>query len=185
MTMISDPEVSLLAKASSELARSYQKADDDAWKGSPFEWIKVRPSRQKGAVGEKLFAGYLEANGFDVSRSPDSEADRIINGKRVEVKMSMLWESGKYKFQQIRDQNYDFLACLGISPFDAHCWAIPKSQIMQMWHDGKISSQHGGVKGRDTAWISVNPKSAPEWLQIYGGKLSESINSINRIVNDL
>jgi len=94
-----------------------------------------------GVIGEKLVAGWLAAKDCDVMRSPDAEADRIINGKRAEIKFSTLW-AGFYKFQQLRDQNYEFVICLGVSPFDAHCWAIPKSVLMERWRSGDIESQH-------------------------------------------
>ena len=57
---IEDPEVHILASFSTTLQRSY-KSDDLMWKGSPFEWIKRRPSRQVGAIGEKLVEGWLAA----------------------------------------------------------------------------------------------------------------------------
>lgn len=44
-------------------------------------------------------------------------------------------------------------------PFDARCWAIPKSTLMKHWGtaDG-IESQHGGRQRKDTAWLSVMPE---------------------------
>ena len=43
------------------------------WEGSPFAWIKTRPSRQVGTIGEKLVAGGTSLKDFDVVKSPDSE----------------------------------------------------------------------------------------------------------------
>ena len=57
--------------------------DDLEWEGSPFAWIKSRPSRQIGAIGEKLVAGWCAARDLDVTRSPNSDADRVIGGKRA------------------------------------------------------------------------------------------------------
>lgn len=115
MPSIRDREVEILATYSGCLQSDYDK-DDPAWRSSPFDWIKkINSSRRKGTIGEKLISGYLACKGFDVNRSPDSEADRIVGGKRVEIKMSTLWEAGHYKFQQFRDQNYDFVVCLGLS----------------------------------------------------------------------
>ena len=101
----------------------------DPWSASPFEWIRARPSRQVGKIGEQLVAGWSAAKGFDVIRSPDAEADRVIAGKRVEIKFSTLWKSGVFKFQQFRDQRYAFAICLGLAPFDARCWAISKDLL--------------------------------------------------------
>lgn len=172
-----------MATYSQTLQSDYQKPGEEAWSLSPFDWIRAKPSRQKGAIGEKLVSGYLACKGFDVTRSPDTEADRIIAGKRAEIKMSTLWETGLYKFQQLRDQNYDFAVCLGISPFDAHCWILPKNVILERWAAEDIPSQHGGRSGSDTAWLSVRPDDVPEWLSEWGGTLSDAVELIARITD--
>ncbi|HOV74918.1 MAG TPA: hypothetical protein PK967_13190 [Candidatus Hydrogenedentes bacterium] len=129
-----------------------------------------------------LVAGWLAARGFNVVRSGDSDADRIIENKRVEIKISTLWANGCYKFQQLRDQRYDLAICLGISPFDAHCWIIPKEDILRLWKvEHRISSQHGGQGGADTAWIDVHPDNPPAWLQCYGGSPSDAIFALSKI----
>lgn len=159
-----------------------QRTDEAAWADSPFGWLRIGPSsRQKGTIGEKLVSDYLACKGFDVSRSPDSEADRIVGGKRVEIKMSTLWEKGFYRFQQLRDQNYDFAICLGLSPFDAHCWVLPKEILIERMKTGDIPHQHGGAEGRDTAWLTVNPEAVPEWLNEWGGRLGTAIELITRL----
>jgi len=53
---INDPEVRILAGISHALESEYQ-SEDRGWEGSPFAWIKTKPSRQVGAIGEKLVAG--------------------------------------------------------------------------------------------------------------------------------
>jgi hypothetical protein len=175
------PEVRILAGISAVLKGEYDD-EEKIWDGSPFAWIKGRPSRQIGAIGEKLVAGWLAARGFNVSRSPTSDADRVIEKKRIEIKFSTLWANGGYKFQQLRDQKYDFVICLGISPFDAHCWVIPKADILRLWKkDGLIQSQHGGAGGSDTAWIAVDPDNQPTWLAAYGGDLSGAIHRVSEV----
>lgn len=172
---INDPEVQILAGISSSLESEYL-ADEEVWEGSPFAWIKSRPSRQVGKIGEQLVAGWLAARGFNVARSPDSQADRVVERKRVEIKMSTLWQSGGYKFQQLRDQNYDLALCLGLSPFNAHCWVIEKRTILKEWREtGNIQSQHGGAGGTDTAWLTVNPTAVPNWLAPFGGGLGDAL----------
>lgn len=85
-----DPEVALLANIAATLEGHY--ADDfSMWAESPFGWIKTRPSRQVGAIGEKLVRHWCTAKDLSVARSPDSDADLVISGVRVEVKYSSLW----------------------------------------------------------------------------------------------
>jgi len=175
------PEVQLLAGKASALEIDYAK-DGAAWAGSPFAWIKTRPSRQIGAIGEKIVSEWLGARGFSVSRSPDSDADRLVEKLRVEIKFSTLWANGSYKFQQLRDQRYDFAICLGVSPFDAHCWVIEKSEIMRHWREtGNLHSQHGGAAGSDTAWLSVDPASPQPWVRGYGGTLREGLARVAQL----
>jgi len=172
---IANPDVRLLAGISQALEAEYT-SEDTGWEGSPFAWIKKRPSRQIGKIGELLVAGWLAARGFNVSRSGDSDADRVIEDKRIEIKFSTLWANGNYKFQQLRDQRYEIAFCLGISPFDAHCWVIPKADIIRLWKvEHIIASPHGGQDGADTAWIDVRPDNPPVWLRAYGGSLTDGL----------
>ena len=156
------------------------------WEGSPFEWIVYRPSRSKGAIGEKMIAAWLSMHDFNVVRSPDSEADRLIEGKRVEIKFSTFWKNGTYLFEQIRDQNYDFAIFLGLSPDDAHCWVVPKGDLMRLWKvEHTINSQHGGAAGNDTAWVRLSPSAAgaadDEALSPYGNGLREALERVSAL----
>ena len=168
---ITDPDVALLAALSGGLEADYAP-DDLEWEGSPFAWIKSRPSRQIGAIGEKLVAGWCAARDLDVTRSPNSDADRVIGGKRCEIKFSTRWKNGVYKFQQIRDQDYDFAILLGVCPFDAHAWVVPKTQLLaQKGQPGSgMTGQH--ARGEETAWLSFPHDSPPAWLRPHGGKLA-------------
>lgn len=179
-TTINDPDVQLLASISASISGDYNQASR-LWRGSPFEWILGCPSRQKGAIFESLVAGWCAAKGLNVTRTGDSDADRVIEGLRIEIKGSTLWKAGRYKFQQLRDQNYDAAICLGISPFDAHCWTIPKNEIMRRWDEGDISSQHGGSAGTDTAWIDLDPSNPPRWMQTWGGRLSGALSILRTL----
>jgi len=166
---IKDSETKILAAISETLKSEYVDPLENEWEGSPFAWILTRrSSRQRGKIGEQLIAGWCAARDLNVIRSPSSDADRIIEGRRVEIKFSTLWTGGNYVFQQIRDQEYDYLLCLGISPFAAHAWILKKSEIPFT----KLKHQHGGGRGKDTWWFSVNPKSIPKWLNMFGGPLA-------------
>ena len=174
---ITDPDVQLLAGIATMLQGDY--VDDDEWEDSPFDWIKKRPSRQRGKIGEQLVSGWCAAKGLSVGPSGDTQADKVIQGQRVEIKFSTLWQTGIFKFQQVRDQDYQFLICLGISPFDAKCWIIPKDVLYNfvIGHTG----QHGGAASRETAWISFRPEQPPTWLENYGGSLAQAFEIIREL----
>ena len=184
MPHLDDADAAGLATLSDTLRDEYT-ADDVMWVGSPFEWITQRPSRQKGAIGERLVEQWLTQNGFDVTRSPDAEADRIVNGTRIEIKFSTRWKNGVYKFQQLRDQNYAYAICIGVSPFGAHCWVLPKTEIMERWKGGKggINAQHGGARGQDTAWLNVEVDTPAPWLSSFGGSLGDALVNIRKYLD--
>lgn len=168
---INDPEVQLLATLSATLEADYVSDPEDPWVGSPFAWILKQPSRTKGAIAEKLVAGWCATKGFDVVRSRHSDADRIVEGHRLEIKFSTMWKNGIYKFQQIREQDYDHCFCLGVSPFDARAWLLPKSVLRE--HVIGHMGQHTGASGGDTAWLSFACDKPLPWMEPYGGRLSE------------
>lgn len=101
----------------------------------------------------------------------------------MEIKFSTLWRTGVYKFQQLRNQDYRIVICLGISPFGAHCWAIPKDEIFQRWKSGAegLCSQHGGAVGTDTAWLSFRIGSVPQWLVPFGGCLQDAVAKLEAL----
>lgn len=176
-----DPEVTALA-ALFEAER--RKPRTDMWSGSPFGWLAPwPPSKTKGMIFEAVVHRWCEEMGLEVAHSGDSEADRVIGGRRFEIKGSTLWKAGHYTFQQLRDQNYDAVICLGVSPFNAHCWILPKEEIRARRKTGEISSQHGGRSGRDTAWLWVDPEAPDEWLHKWGGSLAEAQQVLRRFLS--
>jgi len=176
-----DREFKLLSAAADFIREDFE-GEDTRWLKSPFYWVKKLSSSSKGRFGKQLVNQWLAAKGLSVKyTSTDSEADIEVNNKRVEIKFSTLWQNGQYAFQQIRDQNYDFLICLGISPHDAHCWVITKDLLLQkvIGHMG----QHTGATGRDTAWVRLNPSSPPDWMAECGGTLESAFKIIQTLVS--
>lgn len=172
MSTINDPEVKFLASLAHTLEADYVSKEQKLWAGSPFHWIKTRPSRQVGTIGEALVSGWSAAKGFDVQKPLSSEHDRIIEGIKVEIKFSTLWSNNtSFKFQQIRDQDYEYAFLLGIAPFDAKAWFVPKKELTQD-RPPHLRPQHGGASGRDTRWLSIPYEQAPSWLSVFGGTLS-------------
>lgn len=176
---IKDRNVKILASRSLGLEKEYVSSKKETWAGSPFAWILSCPSRQRGKIGEQLLTEWCVERGLKVFRSNNSDSDRIIEGQRIEIKFSTLWGSGAYTFQQIRDQEYDYLICLGVSPFNAHAWIMKKSQIPFK----NLKHQHGGSRGRDTWWLSFKPNDPPGWLKQFGGKLSHVYKILSSIQN--
>lgn len=180
MTPIEDPHVRQLAEIADELRPNYVRPEKKAlWKDSPFGWIvPMVTSRQIGAIAETLIERWCRANGVTVSRSPDSDADRIVAGRRVEIKYSSLWETGIYKFQQFRDQNYEHAICLGVRPYSANCWVISKEVLLQ--HVIGHTGQHAGKGARDTFWLAFQADEAPDWLRPCGGTLGEALEILRQ-----
>lgn len=173
-----NPEFVLLATAASYLRKDFEEGYK-AWVNSPFEWILHLPAGTKGKLGKQLVYQWCALKNLSVDRNSDSQADMMVNGHRVEVKFSTLWKSGFYKFQQIRDQNYEYSICLGISPFEAHCWILSKT-ILKSFVIGHLG-QHTGSESKETAWITVDPKNPPDWILPYGGTLDQAFTILKNL----
>jgi len=165
--VIDDPDLARFVHVTNAVSKEYA-ANMEVWSGSPFAWILTLPSRAKGAAAEKIVDGWLTANGFEVRRSGQTGCDRTVNGMKLEIKFSTLWKSGGYVFQQLRDQDYVSVFCLGISPARVHAWIIPKAIAWK-----HATPQHGGSLGKDTRWFGFQADSPPEWMSEYGGSLAD------------
>lgn len=172
------PEFELLSSAANFIRPEFERGTS-IWSGSPFEWVLALPSGSKGKLGKRLVYQWCAIKGLSIDSSPDSQADMLINGHRVEIKFSTLWAAGIYKFQQIRDQEYEYAVCLGISPFEAHCWVTSKSLLKR--HVIGHLGQHTGISGRETAWFSVNPQNPPKWLASTGGTLEQAYSVLKSL----
>lgn len=165
-----DEDFLIFAAQSAAIAMEYVEPDSSQWLGSPFEWILTMPSASKGKIGELLVSGWASSRGFNVSPRTNKEHDLVINGHKVEVKLSTLWEDGIFKFQQIRDQDYEFAFCIAISPFKVEAWYLPKIVLRE--HVIGHMGQHTGAGGSDTFWLSFPADKPFEWMNPWGGDLS-------------
>jgi hypothetical protein len=167
--IVDDPELAKFIQVTNAVSKEYA-ATLEGWSGSPFAWILTLPSRARGAAGEKIVDSWLTDNGFDVRRSGQTGCDRLVDGMKLEIKFSTLWKSGGYVFQQLRDQDYASVFCLGISPACVHAWIIPKAVAWE-----HATPQHGGSLGKDTKWFSFQADNPPQWMSVYGGSLSQAL----------
>lgn len=147
--------------------------DSTQWEESPFDWMVELSPPRKGALGKRILTTWCTIKGLSVISSNENGVDAIINGHPCAIKFSFLWSEGFYKFQQIRDQDYEYVICLGLSPNSAHCWVIPKDQAI-----AHSTSQHGGSHGSDTNWFSVDPNNPDQWLTVFGGTLESAYKII-------
>ena len=168
---IHDPDVRQLAAIAEAIKNDYLK-DYDQWIGSPFQWLKSpMPIRRSGTAFEDLISRWCAEKGLSVEEAEGTDADKVIAGVRTEIKGATLSEAGSYIFNQIRNQDYSILLCLGVTPSDAHCWAIPKLDVMDFRKDGRIPNQHANAPA--TGILTVPVDNVPDWLQPYGGTLGE------------
>ena len=181
--MIKDSEVQLLADLAQGFRDENQVKEDLIWSRSPFGWIKREMPARKGKIAEQLVEKWCAKHGINVLPRPDKEADRILEGVRTEIKFSTLWENHSYRFQQIRDQDYELLVCLGVSPFTAHAWVFEKQFLLSnIGMLPGLSRQHGGAGGRDTAWLRVSPTDVHPWMEEYGGDLRTAMGQLRTLV---
>ena len=167
--VIDDPDLARFVHVTNTVSKEYA-ANMESWSGSPFAWILTLPSRARGAAGEKIVDAWLTENGFNVRRSGQTGCDRLVNSRKIEIKFSTLWKSGEYVFQQLRDQDYTSVFCLGISPAHVHAWIIPKAIAWK-----HATPQHGGSLGKDTRWFGFLATNPPAWMSEYGGSLGDAL----------
>jgi hypothetical protein len=166
--MATDPfELFLLANQDAQEIMGTAAASNP-WAGSAFEWIMRLASRRRGKAGEILVEAWLRRLGYEVGRPLSGDHDRLVGGRKTEIKFSTLWEGGDYVFQQLRDQDYELVVLLGVSPAAAHGWVVPKAVAIE-----RSIPQHGGARGSDTRWLRFRAASPPAWLSEFGGEPSE------------
>ena len=169
-------EFQLLSASAKRFETDY---DVTRWAGSPFFWLLGLPIKTKGACYERIFSDWCTEKGLKVEPAQGTDADRVVGGKRTEIKGAMLSKAGTYVFNQIRDQNYEILLCMGMSPHDAHLWAIPKDEAMSRWASGQIKNQH--ARGKDTGILTVDPMNPPDWIRPHGGTLTAGFDRLQSL----
>lgn len=165
-----------LATGSSYI-RSTLQGKNDQWKDSPFEWVLQLPPRTKSKLGKHLVMTYLLSNGIELQDTGiKSGVGFIANNKIISIKFSTLWERGYYKFQQIRENGYDYLLCFGLAPNNAHCYIFEKDYVLshaQVQHKGTGSAEY---------WISFNPSNPDQWVKLYGDTIDKAITIIKDVI---
>ena len=170
VNLASSADFDRFVEAANDLAAQHPEIHD--WEGSPFEWILAVAPGTRGKIGRQLVAAWARNSGFHVEMfSEDGQLYLRIDDYIVQIKMSTLWKSGIYRFQQIRDRDYDYCLCLGISPQDIHMWLIPKDALYE--HVIGVRGQHTGSDSLETYWFDAGPGAVQRWLEPFGNQISD------------
>lgn len=142
-----------------------------AWDESPFKWVLTQPSATKGSIARKLVIAWANLHGlFPLQVSRDNQIYLELNGSLIQVKFSTLWDTGFYRFQQIREKDYDYCLCFGLAPFDMNAWLIPKALLDA--HVIGMNGQHTRAGSGETWWVEISPSRPEAWLEECGGQLN-------------
>lgn len=163
-------EFIMLAATASSIQEDIED-ETNPWENSPFEWILKLPARKKGKVARQLIASWLASKGISCELTGNASETISINGHVFAIKFSTFWGKGFYKFQQLRKDGYDYVICLGISPFNAHCWVIKKEYALE----------HAKKQHATEYWVTIDPEK-PDWAQVCGGDLEQAHKLIRKIV---
>lgn len=157
------------------LEAAYAAGQPDPWAGSRYAWIRNLAPARRGKAGGQLVDRWLRATGVDVAPRLNSEHDRVVAGRKAEIKLSTLWTgTGEYTFQQLRDQDYELLILLGVSPEKVHAWVLPKHAAL-----AHLTADMGArTAGADARWLTFPAARPPAWLAPYGGPLPTALDAL-------
>ena len=150
------------------------------WDGSLFApFRQISSSRTKGAKGELMVAQLMSSLGHKVPYNNKgkpkktlpfinaTDYDIEVDGYKVEVKTSTAWNEtdNDFKFQQIRNQDYDRIVFQGLNNNNAKVWWATKDDVVKhLFNDNKYR-QHGGKDGgQELYWIGTID-GVPKWFR--------------------
>lgn len=119
--------------------------EDDYYLGSVFQPLKQLSSKKKGKYFEKIFEEYCISKGKKVEKPKNSDHDRIVDGLKVEIKGSFMWDNGThFRWQQIRPaQDYDLMVFV----------AVYHSSIVFLYADKDTVKKYVEVQNDKGEWI--------------------------------
>jgi hypothetical protein len=132
---------------------------------SPFAWMIPLPPVSKGRAGQIMVAELMQANGYSVTKAKGIAQSLAVTKGVVKVKVCLEWDTGAFVFEQIEDDNYDFLAMLGLRHHDAFFWLCSKPVALT-----NSAAQHK----RPSRWVVFQPTAPPAWLAPHGGHIGNT-----------
>ena len=139
------------------------------WAGSQLAWTRSLAAGTKGKLGRQLVIELCRDEGLTAIQRRFLV---YVENKAVSVKCSVLGLEGNYFFENVKEDGYQFLFCLGISPHDVHAWVIPSEKLQEAKH------QHG----KADQWMIVAPNNPPELFRECGpsGEIDEALKALRR-----
>lgn len=146
--------------------------NNDPYLNSPFRVYKEMSSKKKGKYFELIVEQYLKKQGYNVTKSQNSDHDRVVNGKKLEIKGSMLWGEGThFRWQQIRtSQDYDVMCFVAIYPDRIELYGATKDVVkynleVQDDRGNWIYNQHGGKRTNSGTFVIDGMPEDFSWFQ--------------------
>ncbi|NDB61922.1 hypothetical protein EB001_26300 [bacterium] len=148
---------------------------NDRYKDSVFLSLKNLSSKKKGAYFESMYQEYMESKGCVVGKSGSTDNDRVVDGRKKEIKGSFLWADNNnklhFRWQQIRPgQDYDDVVFLAFFPdrleiYEANKETVRNAVEVQDERGNWIHNQHGGKKvNSGTFFLDGVPSDFP-WMK--------------------
>ena len=174
--MKGDKMITEIATSTNAYKEVIEKNQNSVWVGSTFEHHKGLSSKAKGSWGERLTCDILEGLGANVPRRKNgknkkpqgsgTDFDIYVDNKTIEVKTSFAWDETEDSFtwQQIRDQEYEYIVFVGVNPNECKAWFATKDDLVKEIFGRNEYRQHAGKDGeQELYWIQVKD-GVPDWF---------------------
>ena len=137
-----------------------EEAEDQRYINSPFRHLKNLHAKQKGKRYEAITEQVLKKMGKSVGKPQNTDHDRIVDGKKVEIKGSSLNKnSDNFSFLQIRpNQDYEVMYFSMFYPNEFVIMSMDKETILKNIKNGVFKKQHGGNKADSGTFLYYGNK---------------------------
>lgn len=150
-----------------------ESSTDQRWLSGPFYNLKMLSAKTKGKRFEQIAQYIFEQKGLIVEKASNTDHDRIVSEKKLEVKGSTITKGSDdcFSFLQIRpDQDYDFLV-LETFWFDGTIkfFKLSKEIVLNMIDTNLFKKQHGGNKAESRTFCyngNMTPFENYFWFQV-------------------
>ena len=146
---------------------------DPRWLAGPFANLKALPAKGKGKRFEQIAQAILESRGHAVARAANKDHDRIVDGRKSEIKGSTITKGSDdcFSFLQIRPaQDYEDMI-LETFWFDGtiRFYRMDKAQVSTLVSQNIFVPQHGGKAGNSGTYSyngNLDPFQTFFWFEI-------------------